>query len=440
MHKKWRRLSIFSGTAALMLAAQPLAHGQVICPANLPATSLDVAVGPEPLKDECDHLQGENPIRFFDAYSWQTFIALNWPAAPGRRGVPDTTKTINDRTSPRVWETWKSVEETFLPNGAVPSDWSAPETLSVCKNANELGSDPVIPIKLLGDLNQGDDNGGGIGPLIAQNSTYVRYEIRMNKVEFDDITGRRLYLRDNLPTDPTSPALAFPPGTIDVKAAWRELKDGENADRYYQRDGLAVDPVTGRCDKRHFVLIGFHIGQKTPMRPQWIWSTFEHIDNLTVAAGAPVGTKPSLNDPTKPQILGDAPAVISKANPPQVNPTPVQAVLESNENRIPTQTAATNAKWETDPQIQNSVWRFYQLVMSQWPTNPAVGGAGVPFPRRRVANMTMETYRQPDSCIGCHVKTTSKTDFVWFLSNRAFPVKDNLLSNAKVLKDHVGNQ
>jgi hypothetical protein len=395
---------------------------------------LDVLVRATPPADEFD--PGGFPIDFFDAYSWQIFIALNWPAAAGQRGIPDVSKTIADRTSPRVWETWKSVEETFLPNGAAPADWDVPETASACKNADAVGAAPVAPMKILADLNQGDDNGGGIGPLVAQNGTYVRYEIRMNKVEFGEIAARKLYLRANLPSDDMTPPLTFPSGTIDVKAAWRELKEGENADRYYQREALTLDPVTGLCDRRRFVLIGFHIAQKTPKRPQWIWSTFEHVDNLAVGAGAPAGTKPTLDDPDKPQTLGEAPAVISKTNPPKATPAPVQVVLENNENKIPAETVATNTKWQSDSQIQGSVWRFYQLIKSQWPQSPNAGPAGVPFPRRRVANMTMETYRQADSCMGCHFKATNKTDFIWFLTNRASPIKDNLLSNAKVLKDH----
>src|SRR5689334_8702814 len=27
-------------------------------------------------------------------FSWQMFVAMNWPAAPDQRGAPDTTKTI----------------------------------------------------------------------------------------------------------------------------------------------------------------------------------------------------------------------------------------------------------------------------------------------------------------------------------------------------------
>ena len=101
--------------------------------AQQPATSLNVVIGPNPPADECDHLSGQNPINFFDAYSWQTFIALNWPAASGSRGVPDTAKNHCDRTAPRVWETWKSVEEAFVPGGIAPAAWNDPKRRSFAK-------------------------------------------------------------------------------------------------------------------------------------------------------------------------------------------------------------------------------------------------------------------------------------------------------------------
>ena len=43
-----------------------------------------------------------------------------------------------------------------------------------------------------------------------------------------------------------------------------------------------------------------------------------------------------------------------------------------------------------------SVWQFYKLVEAQWPVGPGI------FPPNRVANLTMETYSQLDSCMRCH--------------------------------------
>ena len=423
------------GSVALTLATVAPAASQ-LCPITEPATSLNVVVSPNIPADECDHLTGANPIDFFDAYSWQVFVALNWPAASGPRGVPDKKKTIADRTAPRVWETWKSVEETFIPGGTAPAAWDEPETHKLCRNTGELGPTPT---KLLADLNQGDTNGGFVGPLVAQNRTYVRYEIRMNRVEFDEIVSKQFYLRDKLPpADEGLPELPIlPNGTIDIKAAWREVRPGENTDRYYQTEALAVDPATGQCDKRTFVLIGFHIGQKTPRRPQWIWSTFEHVDNITVGPGAPPGTRPSLNDPTKEQVLGANPEPVDATNPLKPDPEPVQVVFQNPENDIPPQTRATNAKWHASPELRDTVWRFYQLIKTQWPIDPNANEIGNPFPRRRVANTTMETYLQQSTCITCHARTSHRTDFAWFISLRAHPIKQNLLSNARTLHNNV---
>ena len=55
----------------------------------------------------------------FDLFAWRVFVALNWPAQ--QDGQPDTTKTLADRTTWKVWEYWKQTNEVFLPNGAKPA-------------------------------------------------------------------------------------------------------------------------------------------------------------------------------------------------------------------------------------------------------------------------------------------------------------------------------
>ena len=57
---------------------------------------------------------------FFDAFSWQSFIALNWPAANpnAQRNVPlnptdpNTFLNFSGRKTP-VWQTWKQSWELF---------------------------------------------------------------------------------------------------------------------------------------------------------------------------------------------------------------------------------------------------------------------------------------------------------------------------------------
>ena len=52
----------------------------------------------------------------FDVFSWQSFVALNWPTGPD--GNADPTKMIGATgDNATVWDTYKESYEIFLPNG-----------------------------------------------------------------------------------------------------------------------------------------------------------------------------------------------------------------------------------------------------------------------------------------------------------------------------------
>ena len=56
----------------------------------------------------------------FDIYSWNTFIALNWP--PGPDGNGDPNKTIGQNgDNDTVWEHYRNVSDIFLPGGKRPT-------------------------------------------------------------------------------------------------------------------------------------------------------------------------------------------------------------------------------------------------------------------------------------------------------------------------------
>jgi hypothetical protein len=46
-------------------------------------------------------------------------------------------------------------------------------------------------------------NGRFGGPSVAQNHTYVRFEVRLNQVEFDFIRDQQLYRKSRLPAAPS---------------------------------------------------------------------------------------------------------------------------------------------------------------------------------------------------------------------------------------------
>jgi hypothetical protein len=52
----------------------------------------------------------------FDVYSWNSFVALNWPVGAG--GNADPGKTIGaDGDNDTVWEHYRDVRDVFLPGG-----------------------------------------------------------------------------------------------------------------------------------------------------------------------------------------------------------------------------------------------------------------------------------------------------------------------------------
>lgn len=281
------------------------------------------------------------------------------------------------------------------------------------------------------DFNQAG-NGRFGGPLVGQNHTYVRFEVRLNQLEFDFIRGQQLYRKARL-TDSSRPKLRFPNNCIAVKAAWRIIKEDElpaAQGRYYLADAKLLDPITNKCKLQKVGLVGLHIVQKTPMRPQWVWSSFEHVDNVPEPGTTPLpGSHFSFNDLSKPQVQNPpAPlAPISKSNPPLDDPREMQVVRSK---KIADSTKRTNGDYRA--LLRGTVWENYQLVVTQWPKFPQPEEEnGAPFPGQftgpepmtNIANTTMETYFQKNvstSCMNCHdVARRKGTDFVWLLQLRA---------------------
>src|SRR5205085_11184516 len=103
---------------------------------------------------------------------------------------------------------------------------------------------------------------------------------------FDFIVRNRYYLRSNLPKvpspRPTTPVIEFPIGSVILKAAWLDMAGfpAEQVKRYYTRTAIVRDPAADSCSRVTVGLVGLHIVQKTASRPQWIWTSFEQIDNV----------------------------------------------------------------------------------------------------------------------------------------------------------------
>lgn len=383
---------------------------------------------------------------YFDTFSWQSFVALNWPAAAAPRGAPDQPNNqsvfIGNKSGgqPVVWGTYKEEFELFDQGRNRPTAWNDPAVpINPCGGAQLLPGQKVFVRYSKGDSVVEIDNQAFSYPLIDQNLNYAVYEVRFNQSQYEFIRGvdsdqsTWLYYVKNLAgKEPIQMPASSPPstqGAMMLKAAWKVLGPKDNANRFYSVSSLVLDPETKKCTTQQVGLIGFHIAQKLKDFPQWIWSTFEQVDNVPGQSAGPYSFNNGTNNP---QTIGGY-ANRPPAMAPQLQPiSQRQPVQVTRFNPIPDSTMAINASWQKV--LNGTVWQYYQLVMTQWPSNPTVfktredGGiypqdAGGAFPANGVTNTVMETYFQSqndaagaggNSCMSCHYGA-DQADFSWSL-------------------------
>jgi hypothetical protein len=423
-------VGLLGGSGPLVSAAQPASRRPV------PTISHNI-----PVDVEVPFASPEENLPYFDDFSWREFIALTWPArvtsrAPYPRGSPDSDKPHGDVSVPTVWETWKADFELFLPGGAAPAEWRSFASPSPCDATTSL-----VPYqKVLGSFDPYHGfNQALSGPLVSQNRQYVRYETRVNRAAYQFIlepggaSPGPLYLAGNLPGNGTPhPALRFPSGSVTVKASWRVLTGVPEAQRkrYYVTQAKLLDPLTGGCTVADVGLLGLHIVNKTPSFPRWVWSTFEHVDNVPAREGEPGrGAAPYAlhdNTPTTPPSPSSEP--LGPCNPPRRDPVPTQVVRRWP---VAASTRLTNHAYHQAEGVKGTVWENYQLVMTQWPLDDdgasAFPSTSPPGPRTNTANVSLETWFQDSagsSCMACHGMADQRQhDFVWFLRLGAHPRK-----------------
>jgi len=419
---------------------------------------LPLAVPPIPSEDT-----PEQARPFFDYFSWQSFIALNWPAS-SERGVPESPEDPNVfKNAPNgtttVWGSYREVFDLFGQGENRPPAWDSPST----------GVTPCDPgdKKLLLMANKGGTLLDGVNeafsfPLIDQNLNYAYTEVRFDEAQYDFIRGDDndestwLYRVANLAAvqrklEDEGKSLQMPasspPSTIGalmVKATWRELTENDDQSRFYAVDALVYEPDEdggGTCRPAKMGLVGIHIVQKLDAFPQWIWSSFEQVDNVPGGQGgsAPYSFNNGTDTPPTPNGFANRP---DAKVPPLVPESERKAVQVTRVNPIPDTPAIGNTRALNEVYqklLAGTVWEHYQLVITQWPSNPAqfalmeAGGvypadSGGAFPENGCTNTAMETYFQTqsdaagaggNSCMSCHYRA-GQSDYSWVLQTRAY--------------------
>ncbi len=354
----------------------------------------------------------EDLRRTADTFAWESFLALNWPALPD--GSPDETQAPGQTgDNSTVWESWPEAAQVFLPAGRTPPPWGAFAPVPLPSVFASVPSGARVLIH--GDKTF--DAGASLvpqGPLIDQNGRHIRTEIRFNRPVFETLLARELYRRAGQSgADPVSFPGANPAdaGSIRVQAAWKVLSPAEvAAGRFHSVEARLYTPASGdqagpgSLETAVVGLVGLHIARKTPSAPDWIWFTFEHVDNCPTA-GEPVDRAAyNFYDKTKPGLPANLPP------PPPWNPALVEPAARRpqivRQTPIPISTRILNATYQAALRAINpaSVWQYYELVGTE---HRPRSGAPLPAPAR-FANTTLETYlaarSDAPSCLECHAK------------------------------------
>lgn len=389
----------------------------------------------------------------FDEMSWQTFIALNWPALAN--GNPDPGVQIGRQDAATVWESYKESYQIFLAQGQPPQPWQAPATVpKACEGKGsgrllqQMGKVPDVLDEFIQPFES--------GPLVDQSGVYTRNDIVVNQSMFDGIVNNGLYSVQGqqafFAASPTN-AVAFScgnpatseVGSLMVKASWKVLDGNDKPGSFHTVDALVYTPgnsdpskgpvVAESCVAEPVGLVGLHIVHKTTSAPQWVWSTFEHVDNVPDKTTPPAERK-------GPYLFYNASSHAEVNQPP---PRPWNPAVKATPSQIVRETPLTDATKSLNSTYQtllrtvnpDSVWANYQLISTQWPTltdqPPCQISATVPLGKPApsfLANATLETYIQgtvpqaSSSCIACHGNAathvtqsprTSFADFTYLL-------------------------
>ena len=345
----------------------------------------------------------------FHQWSWQMFLWLTQKTGPNGE---------------LRFESFPSPQDLFNSQGSKPESFANRKAYRpLLLSARPLKERPGSSLE---EINQAGSN----GLLIDQNGRAVYYSQYINKTFYDFVRSKKYY-------DPTvylsAPATEnFPISSMELKASWKILASGEKFNGYSREaiinpliekdDKVVVD--TSRTQKVNVGLVGLHVAGVVKNHPEFIWATFEHMENCPPL---PSGTDPGSSDPVsdKNWLFYKAKTPAKECNINNANVAvltdPAKQILApitqvylrhlngggsaSNQANIESLNKSVHSQLKKD-----SVWKNYYLGGAIWlfpnTLEPNSNLQGNITGSTKLSNATMETFTQQESfrnnCFQCH--------------------------------------
>jgi hypothetical protein len=248
---------------------EPAPGAEPTCPGNV--AELDGWLPVTPAVHGCrPPSHPDTECRFYQ-FSWQNFLLATQPDADGKPAFLG----------------WGTVENTFGAHAGEPS--------------------PEVPV-----LSGGVTQAGGRQVLVDQNGHVVYYGMHMNRQFVDFVNEHHLITADAVRH--ADPNLAFPADVVELKSAWQIVDDGAAPADFItarvqvptlrMKDGQMAQDMTNMREVT-VALLALHVVFTLPGHPEFIWSTFQHVDADGLPDVAP-------NAPANPQATSPSAVISSK--------------------------------------------------------------------------------------------------------------------------------
>ena len=290
---------------------------------------------------------------------------------------------------------------------------------------------------------QGDEQAGSNGLLVDQNGQVVWYSAHANPLYYNLVQkyyGAQAFAK-------ASPTLQFPVGAAVFKASWQIVPDGTKPTAVFTmpavvpllvanpKGGVMIDP-SGKTRPVTVALVGLHVVGVTVNHPEFLWGSFEQVQNAPDLADpngynspTPVSNKSfTFYQANTPANACNQMATETLTDPVKQTLSPITNVFRQyatgGENAAGNQEIAainTGAQGEMasmgklkPPQPAETVWANYKLIGTVWiggntlqPGDCGLNGQAIGS--LNLADATLETFVQGPqnlgtnaNCFVCH--------------------------------------